>query len=218
MQILSLIFHARRGSSPFHYRTKCQFISPHPTKTESGWEKHFRKTKWLWGITSDTMKEGKVKSIEIENGGGKEQDCWGYRGYIKEENELCLHPKAPSKSKEFHLSLCNCLNLRTFLQTTSRGCPQLQGAPEQHMHQNPGSDFTEKKKAKNTSVLWNCRIGKGWFLRLCSWEPGQPALTAGGCMLLTACLCSTNPESSFFCPQSWGIGVPLLSLALAASD
>lgn len=35
------------------------------------------------------MKEGKVKSVEVEKGGGKEQDCCSYRGYIKEEN-MCV--------------------------------------------------------------------------------------------------------------------------------
>lgn len=97
--------------------------------------------------------------------------------------------------------------LRTSLQTTSRDCLQLLGALEQHKHQYPGSGSAEKKKAKNTSMLWDCRMERADFQGCVPESLGDPGWQLGDACCCTAWPCSTNPESSFSCPQSRGIGV-----------
>lgn len=57
--------------------------------------------------------------------------------------------------------------------------------------------------------------GKGWLLRLCSWEPGWSRLTAGGC------ICGHAPQNQKAASSALSLGAlgcPLPSLALAASD
>lgn len=69
--------------------------------------------------------------------------------------------------------------------------------------------------------------GKGWLLRLCSWEPGWLRLTAGACMLLhgLAVLHKSRKQLLLLSVLGHGgalslgaLGAALLSLALAASD
>lgn len=50
--------------------------------------------------------------------------------------------------------------------------------------------------------------GKGWLLRLCSWEPGWSTLTAGGCMLLHSLAVLHKSRKQLLLPSVLGHWVP----------